>query len=59
MRVHALGSNEIVQSYWLRVHTLDPWPLDEGPKPKSNESRLNLHSTIFKGKSMGSDPKKK
>jgi hypothetical protein len=25
---------------------LDPWPLeDEGPRPKSGKSRLNLHGT--------------
>jgi hypothetical protein len=26
---------------------LNPWPLDEGPKPKSDKLRLNLHGTIF------------
>jgi hypothetical protein len=28
-------------------HKLDPWPLDEGPRPKSGKSRLNLHDTNF------------
>jgi hypothetical protein len=37
---------------------LDPWPLDEGPRPKSGKSRVNLHGTILEGKSIGSDPKK-
>jgi len=27
-------------------HKLDPWPLDEGPRPKSGKSRLNLHGMI-------------
>ncbi len=26
---------------------MNPWPLDEGPKPKSDKLRLNLHGTIF------------
>jgi len=39
-------------------HKLDPWPLDEGPRPKSGKSMQNLHDTIFKGKSIGSDFKK-
>jgi hypothetical protein len=38
---------------------LDPWPLDEGPKPKSGKSWLNLHGTILEGKSIGSHRKKK
>ncbi len=33
---------------------MDPWPLDEGPKPKSGKSWLNLHGTILEGKSIGS-----
>jgi hypothetical protein len=40
-----------------KSHKLDPWPSDEGPRPKSGKSRLNLHGTILKGKSIGSDPK--
>jgi len=38
-------------------HILDPWPLDEGPRPKSGKSKL--HGTIPEGKSIGSDPKEK
>jgi hypothetical protein len=38
---------------------LNPWPLDEGPRPKSGKSRLNLHGTILEGKSIGLNPKKK
>jgi hypothetical protein len=34
MRVQSPGSIEIEQSYWLRTIKLDPWPLDEGPRPK-------------------------
>jgi hypothetical protein len=34
-------------------HKLDPRPLDEGPRPKSGKSRLNLKSTISEGKSTG------
>jgi hypothetical protein len=33
-------------------------PLDEGPRPKSGKSRLNLHGTILEGKSIGLDQKK-
>jgi hypothetical protein len=28
-------------------HKLDPWPSDEGPTPKSDESKLNLQGTIL------------
>jgi len=38
---------------------LDPWPLDEDPRPKNGKSRLNLYGTILEGKSIGSDPQKK
>jgi hypothetical protein len=38
-------------------HKLDPLPLDEGPRPKSDKWRLNLHGTILEGKSIGSKPK--
>jgi hypothetical protein len=37
-------------------HKLDPWPLDEGPRPKRDKLRLNLHGTILEGKSIGSNP---
>jgi hypothetical protein len=41
-------------------HKLDLWPLDEGPRPKSGKSRLNLHGTILEVTSIGSNnPKKK
>jgi hypothetical protein len=42
-------------------HKLNPWwwPLDEGPRPKSGKSRLNLHDTNLEGKSIGLDPKRK
>ncbi len=36
-------------------HELDPWPLDEGPRPKGGKSRLNLHDTILERKSIGLD----
>jgi hypothetical protein len=32
---------------------LDPQPLNEGPRPKSGKSRLNLHGTILEGRSIG------
>jgi hypothetical protein len=32
-------------------HKLNPRPLDEGPRPKSGKSRLNLNSTVSEGKS--------
>jgi hypothetical protein len=35
---------------------LDPWLLDEGPRPKSGKSRLNLHGTILEENSIGSNP---
>ncbi len=53
-----LGFNEIEQSYWLKAIKLDPWPLDEGPRPKSGKSRLNLHGSILDRKSINSDQKK-
>jgi hypothetical protein len=40
-------------------HKLDSHPLDEGPRPKSGKSRLNLHVTILKEKSIGSNSKNK
>jgi len=36
---------------------LDPRLLDEGPRPKSGKTRLNLHGTILEGNSIGSNPK--
>jgi hypothetical protein len=35
-------------------HKLDPWPLDQGPRPKSGKSRLNLYAIILERKSIGS-----
>jgi hypothetical protein len=40
-------------------HKLDLWPLNEGPKPKSDKSRLNLHGTILEEKSIDLKKKKK
>jgi hypothetical protein len=37
---------------------MNPWPLDEGSRPKSDKSRLNLHGAILGGKSIGLNPKK-
>jgi hypothetical protein len=50
-------SNEIEQSYRMIAIKLDPWTLDEGPRPKSGKLRLNLHGTILEGKSIGLNPK--
>jgi hypothetical protein len=38
---------------------LDPWPLDEGPRPKRGKSKLNLQGTILEGRSIGSNCQKK
>jgi len=38
---------------------LDPWPLDDGQRPKSDKSRLNLHGAILLGKSIGLDQKRR
>jgi hypothetical protein len=45
----------------MRSHKLNPWwwPLDEGPRPKSGKSRLNLHRHKFGGKFDCFRPKKK
>jgi hypothetical protein len=59
MRFQGLASNEIEQILLAVSHKLDPWPLDEDPRPMSGKSRLNLHDTILKGKSIGLDPRKK
>jgi hypothetical protein len=40
-------------------HKLDSHPLYEGPRPKSGKSWLNLHVTILKEKSIGSNSKNK
>jgi hypothetical protein len=37
----------------VESHTLDPQPLDEGPRPKSGKESLNLHDTILEEKSIG------
>jgi len=37
----------------VESHKLDPWPLDEGPRPKSGKSKPNLHGTIFLRISIG------
>jgi hypothetical protein len=39
-------------------HKLDPWSLDEVPRPRSYKSRLNLHGTILEGRSIGLNQKK-
>ncbi len=39
-------------------HKLDPWSLDEVPRPRSDKSRLNLHGTILEGRSIGLNRKK-
>jgi hypothetical protein len=39
-------------------YKLGPRSLDEGPKPKSGRSKLNLCGTILEGKSIGLNPKK-
>jgi hypothetical protein len=31
----------------VESHKLDPLPFDEGPKPKSDELRLNIDGTIL------------
>jgi len=43
----------------MESHKLDPWPLDEDPRPKSGKSRLNLHGAILEGKSIGLNPPQK
>jgi hypothetical protein len=43
----------------MESHKLDPWPLDEGPRPKSGKSKLNLHGAILEGKSIGLNCTKK
>ncbi len=43
----------------MRAIKLDPWCLDEGPRPRSGKLRQNLHGTIFEGKSIDSDQKQR
>jgi hypothetical protein len=38
---------------------LDPWPLDEGPRPKRGKSKLNLQGTILEGISITKKEKRK
>jgi hypothetical protein len=45
-----------VYGLWLTIHVRAT--LDEGAKPKSGKSRLNLHGTILEGKSIGLNQKK-
>jgi hypothetical protein len=40
----------------IENHKLDPWPLDEGQRPRSG--KLKLHDVILEGKSIGSNQKK-
>jgi hypothetical protein len=47
-------SDKIEQFYWTRE--ID-WSLDEGLRPKTGKSRLNLHGTILEGKSIGLNQK--
>jgi hypothetical protein len=37
---------------------MNPWPLDEVPRPKDGKLTLNLHGTILEGKSISSNTKK-
>jgi hypothetical protein len=55
--VQGPGSNEIEQALLNESHKLDPWPLDEGPRPKEwqIEDKPTWHH--FERKSLGSDPK--
>jgi hypothetical protein len=40
-------------------HKLDPWHLDESPRPKSGELRLNLNDIIWKENELVQTTKKK
>jgi hypothetical protein len=46
------------KSYWSKALNWSQGLLGEGPRPKSDKLRLNLHTPILEGKSIGSDPKK-
>ncbi len=49
--------NSVGACIWLIIHVRAT--LDEGPRPKSAKSKLNLHGTILEGKSIGLNPKKR
>jgi hypothetical protein len=58
MRVQGSGTNEFKQSYWSKaLNWSQGRPLDEGPRPKSDKLRLNLHGTCFEGKINWFGPK--
>jgi hypothetical protein len=62
MRVQSEVSNVNNKAILLdESHILDPWLLDEGPRPKSGKSRLNLtwKPPFGSRKSIGSHPKKR
>jgi hypothetical protein len=40
-------------------HKLDPWHLDEGPRPKSGKLRLNLNDIIWRENELVQTTKKK
>jgi hypothetical protein len=40
-------------------HKLDPWHLDEGPRPKSDKLRLNLNDIIWMENELVQTTKKK
>ncbi len=42
----------------MRALIRTPGPLEEGLRPKSDKSRLNLHVTILGGKSIDLNPRK-
>jgi hypothetical protein len=58
MRFQGLGFHQIEQSYWMRALIRTHRPLDKGPRPKSDNSRLNLHVTILEVKSISLNPRK-
>jgi hypothetical protein len=41
----------------VESHKLDPWPLDEDPKPIEAKLKWHLHGTILEGNSIGPNPK--
>jgi len=44
----------------VKSHKLDPWPLDEGSKPKENgKMRLNLHGTFWMKNQLVETPPQK
>ncbi len=52
VRVQCLGTNELVENF-----KLVPRLVNEGPRPKSDKLRLNLHGTYFGGKINWFEPK--